>query len=163
MEKVGNKPTAPINLAKSSNEQNSPSSSPKTSTEQNSSYSSQKSTPSPNTSTSSSLMKQKSLSKQVSKESIIVEKQLPADPNPRNTDTRPRTYENFRIYFGELFSKLIPLEFLNSSIPAIKSNSLSSQAYERLHSKSMCVNNNIIYSFINLFILIIRAFASLAN
>ena len=137
------------NLATSSNEQNSPSSSPKTSTEQNSS--------------SSSLMKQKSFSKQVSKESIIVEKQLPAGPNPRKTDTRPRTYENFRIYFRELFDKLIPLEFLNSSIPAIKSNSLSSQAYERLHSKSICVNSNIIYSFINHFILIIRAFASLAN
>jgi hypothetical protein len=36
------------------------------------------------------------------------------------------SYDNFRIYFGKLFDKLFPVEFLNSSIPSIKSNSLSS-------------------------------------
>jgi hypothetical protein len=97
----------------------------------------------------------------VSKESIIFEKQVPAGPNPRKNDPRPRTYENFRTYFGELFEKLIPIEFKNSNIPAIKSNSLSSQDYDRLHSKSL--NNNKNNSFITYFFLIIRTFASLAN
>ncbi len=127
------------NLASSSTDQNS-SSSPKTSTEQNSSSS-------PKTSTEqNSTSSKKSISKKVSKESIIFEKQVPAGPNPRKNDPRPRTYENFRTYFGELFEKLIPIEFKNSNIPAIKSNSLSSQAYDRLHSKSL--NNNKNNSFI---------------
>jgi len=145
---------AQSNLAPSSTDQNS-SSSPKTSTEQNSSSS-------PKTSTEqNSTSSKKSISKKVSKESIIVEKQVPAGPNPRKNDPRPRTYENFRTYFGELFEKLIPIEFKNSNIPAIKSNSLSSQAYDRLHSKSL--NNNKNNSFITYFFLIIRTFASLAN
>jgi hypothetical protein len=63
---------------------------------------------------------------------MIIEQQVPASSSPKNVDPRPRTYDNFKNYYFELFDRLIPVEFKKSSIKNIKNNSLSAQAYERL-------------------------------
>ncbi len=41
--------------------------------------------------------------------SIIIEQQVPASSSPKNVDPRPRTYDNFKNYYFELFDRLIPV------------------------------------------------------
>jgi hypothetical protein len=41
---------------------------------------------------------------------MIIEQQVPASSSPKNVDPRPRTYDNFKNYYFELFDRLIPVE-----------------------------------------------------
>ena len=63
-------------------------------------------------------------------------KDITASSSSRVVETRKRTYNNFRIIFFEQFKRLIPVEFQSSTKKIIKSNSTSSQACDRIISKS---------------------------
>ena len=63
-------------------------------------------------------------------------KDISASIFPRVVEKRKRSYDNVRIIFFEQFKKLIPVELQSSTIKIIKSNSISSQAYDRIIGKS---------------------------